>query len=93
MMRMQATLCAVEKQPLPHMLAVTNMLLHGDRGSVLPAPRQHVCADPYISWGRDERVDIVLINPPFGGKEEDGIELNFPKSLRLRARRRTCSSP
>jgi type I restriction enzyme M protein len=31
-----------------------------------------------ISWGKDERVDIVLTNPPFGGKEEDGIENNFP---------------
>lgn len=28
--------------------------------------------------GKDERVDIVLTNPPFGGREEDGIEDNFP---------------
>src|SRR6266851_9559284 len=35
-------------------------------------------ARPLISWGKDERVDIVLTNPPFGGREEDGIENNFP---------------
>ena len=38
---MQASLRAVEKKQLPHMLAVTNMLLHGIEEPVLPAPRQH----------------------------------------------------
>jgi type I restriction-modification system DNA methylase subunit len=32
----------------------------------------------------DIRVDIVLTNPPFGGKEEDGIESNFPKHFQTR---------
>lgn len=74
---MQAGLRAVEKKPLPHMLCVTNMLLHGveDAGFVR---RDNTLARPLISWGKDERVDIVLTNPPFGGKEEDGIENNFP---------------
>jgi type I restriction enzyme M protein len=74
---MQAGLRAVEKKPLPHMLCVTNMLLHGieDAGFVR---HDNTLARPLISWGRDERVDIVLSNPPFGGKEEDGIENNFP---------------
>ena len=81
--RMQASLRAVEKKPLPHMLAVTNMLLHGIED---PSFLRHdnTLARPYISWGRDERVDIVLTNPPFGGKEEDGIESNFPKHFRTR---------
>jgi type I restriction enzyme M protein len=74
---MQACLRAVEKKPLPHMLCVTNMLLHGveDAGFVR---HDNTLARPLISWGKDERVDIVLTNPPFGGKEEDGIENNFP---------------
>ena len=38
-------------------------------------------ARPYISWGQNERVDIVLTNPPFGGREEDGIESNFPEAF------------
>jgi type I restriction enzyme M protein len=41
-------------------------------------------ARPYISWEQKDRVDIVLTNPPFGGKEEDGIESNFPQHFRTR---------
>ena len=80
---MQVSLRAVEKKPLPHMLAVTNMLLHGIED---PSFLRHdnTLARPYISWARDERVDIVLTNPPFGGKEEDGIESNFPQHFRTR---------
>ena len=29
-------------------------------------------------------MDIVLTNPPFGGREEDGIETNFPKHFQTR---------
>jgi type I restriction enzyme M protein len=29
-------------------------------------------------------VDIVVTNPPFGGREEDGIEANFPKQFQTR---------
>ena len=29
-------------------------------------------------------MDIVLTNPPFGGKEEDGIESNFPQYFRTK---------
>ena len=80
---MQAALRAVEKKPLPHMLAVTNMLLHNVED---PSFLRHdnTLARPYISWGQEDRVDIVLTNPPFGGKEEDGIESNFPGHFRTR---------
>lgn len=80
---MQASLRAVEKKPLPHMLAVTNMLLHSVED---PSFLRHdnTLARPYTSWGRKDRVDIVLTNPPFGGKEEDGIESNFPQRFRTR---------
>lgn len=80
---LQASLRAVEKKQLPHMLAVTNMLLHGIED---PSFLRHdnTLARPYISWGKDERVDIVLSNPPFGGREEDGIESNFPQQFRTR---------
>jgi type I restriction enzyme M protein len=80
---MQGALRAVEKKPLPHMLAVTNMLLHGVED---PSFLRHdnTLARPYISWGQSERVDIILTNPPFGGREEDGIESNFPKHFQTR---------
>ena len=81
--RMQGALRAVEKKPLPHMLCVTNMLLHGveDAGFVR---HDNTLARPFISWEQKDRVDIVLTNPPFGGREEDGIESNFPKHFQTR---------
>ena len=80
---MQSSLRAVEKKPLPHMLAVTNMLLHSVED---PSFLRHdnTLARSYTSWGKKDRVDIVLTNPPFGGKEEDGIESNFPQRFRTR---------
>jgi type I restriction enzyme M protein len=80
---MQGALRAVEKKPLPHMLCVTNMLLHGveDAGFVR---HDNTLARPYISWEQKDRVAIVLTNPPFGGREEDGIESNFPKQFQTR---------
>lgn len=75
--KMQTGLRAVEKKPLPHMLCVTNMLLHGIEDPSF-VRHDNTLARPLISWGKDERVDIVLTNPPFGGREEDGIENNFP---------------
>ena len=81
--RLQAGLRAVEKKQLPHMLCVTNMLLHGieDPGFVR---HDNTLARPYIGWGQEDRVDVVLTNPPFGGREEDGIESNFPQAYRTR---------
>ena len=81
--KMQQALRAVEKKQLPHMLCVTNMLLHNieDPGFVR---RDNTLARPYISYTASDRVDIVLTNPPFGGKEEDGIESNFPKHFQTR---------
>ena len=74
---MQGGLRAVEKKQLPHMLCVTNMLLHGIEDPSF-VRHDNTLARPLISWGKDERVDIVVTNPPFGGREEDGIENNFP---------------
>lgn len=80
---MQKSLKAVEKKPLPHMLAVTNMLLHGIEDASFVA-HDNTLARPFTSYGKDEKVDIILTNPPFGGKEEDGIESNFPAAYRTR---------
>src|SRR4051794_23401187 len=74
--KMQQGLRAVEKKQLPHMLCVTNMLLHNvrDPGFVR---HDNALARPYVSYTDSDRVDVVLTNPPFGGREEDGIESNF----------------
>ncbi len=80
---MQASLRAVEKKPLPHMLCVTNMLLHGIE---YPGFVRHgnTLSRPYADYGPSDRVHIVLTNPPFGGQEEPGIENNFPALYRTR---------
>lgn len=80
---MQASLRAVEKKPLPHMLCVTNMLLH-DVENPSFVRHDNTLARPYADYGPADRVDIVLTNPPFGGQEEAGIENNFPAQFRTR---------
>ena len=80
---LQASIFGVEKKPLPHLLATTNMILHGIE---VPSQIRHdnTLARPLISWGPKERVDCIVANPPFGGMEEDGIEANFPATFRTR---------
>ncbi|MHB8422274.1 MAG: type I restriction-modification system subunit M [Leptospirales bacterium] len=81
--KMQQGLRATEKKQLPHMLCITNLLLHGiDDPSFVR--HDNTLARPYISYTQSDRVDIVLTNPPFGGREEDGIESNFPKHFQTR---------
>jgi type I restriction enzyme M protein len=81
--RMQRALRAVEKKQLPHMLCVTNMLLHNIEDPSF-VRHDNTLARPYVSYGQADRVAIVLTNPPFGGREEDGIESNFPKHFQTR---------
>ena len=80
---LQSGLRAVEKKQLPHMLCVTNMLLHGIEDPSF-VRHDNTLARPYISYGAADRVDIILTNPPFGGREEDGIESNFPAHFRTK---------
>src|SRR6266581_8365845 len=78
-----ASIHGVEKKALPHMLAVTNMILHGID---TPTNIRHdnTLSRPYKDYGNKDRVNVIVTNPPFGGMEEDGIENNFPAQLRTR---------
>lgn len=78
-----ASIYGVEKKALPHMLAVTNMILHGVD---TPTNIRHdnTLSRPYKDYGNKDRVSVIVTNPPFGGMEEDGIENNFPAHLRTR---------
>ena len=80
---LQATVRGVEKKPLPHMLAKTNMML---RGIDVPTNIRHdnTLAKQLQSYKPKDRVDIIVTNPPFGGMEEDGIETNFLKKYQTR---------
>lgn len=73
----------VEKKPLPHMLAMTNMMLH-DIDVPSNIKHDNTLSRPLKDYAPKDRVDIVITNPPFGGMEEDGIESNFPKKYQTR---------
>jgi len=80
---LQRSIFGVEKKPLPHLLAVTNMLLHGiDVPSNIR--RDNTLSRPLRDYTAKDRVDVVLTNPPFGGIEEDGIQANFPAAFRTK---------
>lgn len=80
---LQRSILGVEKKPLPHLLATTNLLLHG-----LDVPtqvrRDNTLARPLRDYGSKDRVEVILTNPPFGGEEERGIETNFPATYQTR---------
>jgi type I restriction enzyme M protein len=80
---LQDSIYGIEKKPLPHLLCVTNMILHG-----IETPHQirrdNMLTRPLKDYGQKDRVDIIATNPPFGGTEEDGVPANFPQSLRTK---------
>ncbi len=80
---LQQAMHGVEKKQLPHLLCITNMLLHG-----IEVPNQirhdNTLARPLVSYGPRDMVDVILSNPPFGGTEEPGIEANFPADVRTK---------
>ena len=81
---LQRSIRGIEKKPLPHMLCMTNMILHDievpeilhDNGLTRYAYRD-IVSDA-------QRVDVVLTNPPFGGSEEPGIEVGFPREFQTK---------
>jgi type I restriction enzyme M protein len=79
----QDCITGIEKKHLPHILGMTNLMLHGID---IPSNIRHdnTLARPLRDWGPKERVDVIVTNPPFGGMEEDGIEANFPAEFRTR---------
>jgi len=75
-----SSVAGVEPKPLPYLLAQMNLLLHGlespqiDPGNALRFKLGEI--------GPNDRVDVILTNPPFGGEEEPGIQGNFPVDKR-----------
>ena len=79
----QQTIHGVEKKSLPHMLCVTNMILHSIDTPV-NIRHDNTLTRPLRDYREKDRVQVIITNPPFGGVEEDGIENNFPTDLRTR---------
>jgi len=79
---LQESILGVEKKQLPHLLCITNMLLHGIE---VPSRIRHDNALLlYRSYSPKDRLDIIITNPPFGGMEEDKIESIFPSNFQTR---------
>ena len=80
--QLQNCITGVEKKPLPHMLATTNLILHGIEVPVIQ--HDNLLNRSWTEWSNKHRVDVIVTNPPFGGMEEDGVENNFPAQYRTR---------
>lgn len=80
--QLQNCITGVEKKPLPHMLATTNLIWHGIEVPVIQ--HDNLLNRSWTEWSNKHRVDIIVTNPPFSGMEEDGVENNFPAQYRTR---------
>ncbi|EHS7220371.1 N-6 DNA methylase [Staphylococcus pseudintermedius] len=70
----------IEKKALPHLLCVTNMLIHDiDEPQILHDNSLEV---DYKDMRKMEKFDIILMNPPYGGNEKESVKSNFPRELR-----------
>ena len=70
----------IEKKALPYMLCVTNMLLHDvDSPNIIHGNSFDRNVREY---SEDEKYDVVIMNPPYGGSEKKTVQNNFPVDLR-----------
>lgn len=70
----------IEKKPLPYLLCITNMLLHDiDSPNIYHG---NALERNIREYKENEKFDVVLMNPPYGGTESEGIKINFPADLR-----------
>jgi type I restriction enzyme M protein len=65
-----------EKKALAYIIGIMNMILHG-----IEAPNiihTNTLAESIDDIQEKDRYDVILANPPFGGKERAEIQQNFP---------------
>ncbi len=79
---LQRSIKGVELKPLPHMLALTNLILHDIE--VPDIVYDDALSRELTSITQKDRVDCILANPPFGGTVSDGMETNFPSNYRTK---------
>lgn len=69
----------IEKKQFPYMLCITNLLLHD-----VDTPRvyhDNSLLRKVLDYTDDDRFEIVLMNPPYGGSEKNEVKSNFPADL------------
>lgn len=65
-----------EKKSLAYVIAIMNLILHGiDTPNII---HTNTLAENLADVQEKDRYDIILANPPFGGKERKEIQQNFP---------------
>jgi len=72
----ESTFYGIEKKSLAYVIAIMNMILHG-----IEAPNivhSNTLALNLADVQDKDRFDIILANPPFGGKERKEVQQNFP---------------
>ena len=74
------TLFGIEKKPMPYLLGMMNLVLHGIEKPNIR--RDNTLRSPLYEITEKDRVDVIMTNPPFGGEEEKGIMSNFPEATR-----------
>jgi len=79
---LQDSIKGCELKPLPHMLALTNLILHDIE--VPDIVYDDALSRELTSITQKDRVDCILANPPFGGNVSDGMETNFPVNFRTK---------
>jgi len=65
-----------EKKSLAYVIAIMNMILHG-----IEAPNvvhTNTLGENINDIQEKDRFDVILANPPFGGKERKEVQQNFP---------------
>ena len=70
------TFYGLEKKSLAYIIGIMNMILHG-----IESPNiihKNTLEDNIQEIQNKDRVDVILANPPFGGKEKEQIQENFP---------------
>lgn len=70
----------IEKKSLPYLLCITNLLLHDiDEPNI---EHRNSFDRNVKDYKENEKYDVVLMNPPYGGHEVKNIQANFPSNLR-----------
>ena len=70
------TLFGKEKKSLAYVISIMNMILHGiDAPNII---HTNTLAENISDVQDKNRFDVILANPPFGGKERKEVQQNFP---------------
>lgn len=65
-----------EKKSLAYVIAIMNMILHGiDTPNIV---HTNTLSENISDIQDKDRFDVILANPPFGGKERKEVQQNFP---------------